>query len=296
MKGGTVNEGTDYVVAVLKNPTDGFSEAEVEKGAKVELEHTKDLEVAKVIARAHLKENPRYYDYLDKMEKDMKKGETMEDESLYKDEISDNEPLEEKVVKRGGKYAVVHCHGKNKGKTIATHATKAGAMAQHRAIQASKHKQAVDKAVVFTSAMSQTIFTENDRPPKKWFDDCVAGVKKSGSATDPNAVCGNLWYNVKGGKENLEDTLQAFKEIAECDGCTLSEARTYIRSPAMAPKGVAVRRGVHGGFYYDEPQPQVSGEQKPEEEKHYIDPVLMAQWRKGKAVAMKRAVDLQKRL
>ncbi len=30
------------------------------------------------------------------------------------------------------------------------------------------------------------------RPPKQWMRDCVAGA--SGSATDPGAVCGALWY------------------------------------------------------------------------------------------------------
>jgi len=45
------------------------------------------------------------------------------------------------VQKRGGKWAVVHCHGKKKGKVIATHETKKEAMAQHRAIQASKARR-----------------------------------------------------------------------------------------------------------------------------------------------------------
>jgi hypothetical protein len=33
------------------------------------------------------------------------------------------------------------------------------------------------------------------RPPKEWFDDCVAAVQASGGAKDANAVCGNLWHN-----------------------------------------------------------------------------------------------------
>lgn len=41
-------------------------------------------------------------------------------------------------VKSG--YAVKHCHGAKKGKTIAKHKTKKEAMAQHRAIQANKKK------------------------------------------------------------------------------------------------------------------------------------------------------------
>jgi hypothetical protein len=38
------------------------------------------------------------------------------------------------------------------------------------------------------------------RPPKKWFDDCVAGVEASGSAADPYAVCGALWHRKMGPK------------------------------------------------------------------------------------------------
>ena len=42
------------------------------------------------------------------------------------------------VVKRGKKHAVVHCKGEDKGKVIATHGTRAEALAQHRAIKASQ--------------------------------------------------------------------------------------------------------------------------------------------------------------
>jgi len=45
------------------------------------------------------------------------------------------------VKKVKGGYATIHCHGTNKGKVIHKFATKAKAIAQHRAIQASKHKK-----------------------------------------------------------------------------------------------------------------------------------------------------------
>ena len=44
------------------------------------------------------------------------------------------------VKKVKGGYAVVHCHGKKKGKCIGTHKTKKKALAQHRAIQANKRR------------------------------------------------------------------------------------------------------------------------------------------------------------
>jgi hypothetical protein len=33
------------------------------------------------------------------------------------------------------------------------------------------------------------------RPPKKWFKRCTKGVEESGYATDPQAVCGDLWHH-----------------------------------------------------------------------------------------------------
>lgn len=45
------------------------------------------------------------------------------------------------VRKVKGGYATVHCHGKKKGKRIAKFKTKKAAMAQHRAIQASKARR-----------------------------------------------------------------------------------------------------------------------------------------------------------
>lgn len=33
------------------------------------------------------------------------------------------------------------------------------------------------------------------RPPKKWWKSCTKGVRASGSATDPEKVCGSEWYH-----------------------------------------------------------------------------------------------------
>lgn len=33
------------------------------------------------------------------------------------------------------------------------------------------------------------------RPPKKWIKSCIRGVRKSGYADDPGAVCGDVWYH-----------------------------------------------------------------------------------------------------
>lgn len=41
---------------------------------------------------------------------------------------------------KGGGYKTVHCHGKNRGKTISKFKTKKEAVAQHKAIQANRNK------------------------------------------------------------------------------------------------------------------------------------------------------------
>lgn len=49
-------------------PDSKFDAKQLAKGIKVELEHTKDSKLAKSIAKDHLKEDPKYYDKLEKVE------------------------------------------------------------------------------------------------------------------------------------------------------------------------------------------------------------------------------------
>lgn len=46
-----------------------FNSESLQKGMKVEVEHTKDKSLAKRISMDHLTEDPKYYDKLDKIEK-----------------------------------------------------------------------------------------------------------------------------------------------------------------------------------------------------------------------------------
>jgi hypothetical protein len=46
---------------------------QIEKGIKLELEHTKSKSIAREIAKDHIFEIPDYYDRLNKMEKDAEK-------------------------------------------------------------------------------------------------------------------------------------------------------------------------------------------------------------------------------
>lgn len=52
-----------------KGPPPGVSKTQVEKGIKVEMEHTDDKEVAREITYDHLTEDPKYYDKLETIEK-----------------------------------------------------------------------------------------------------------------------------------------------------------------------------------------------------------------------------------
>lgn len=51
------------------DPDSDFDPIQLQKGIKVEMEHTDDENIAKQIAKAHLTEIKNYYDLLDRMEK-----------------------------------------------------------------------------------------------------------------------------------------------------------------------------------------------------------------------------------
>lgn len=51
-----------------------FSSLSLSKGTKVEMEHTRSRPMAKSIAKDHLAEHPKYYSYLSRMEKSMKRN------------------------------------------------------------------------------------------------------------------------------------------------------------------------------------------------------------------------------
>lgn len=52
-------------------PDNQFVPKQLEIGIRIEREHSENLNIRKQIAKAHLVENPLYYDYLLKMEEDM---------------------------------------------------------------------------------------------------------------------------------------------------------------------------------------------------------------------------------
>ncbi len=47
-------------------------------------------------------------------------------------------------------------------------------------------------------AVEKITRTENGRPDKAWWDDCVSSVSKNPDVTDPDALCGWIWFHQRG--------------------------------------------------------------------------------------------------
>ena len=71
LSGGKADSMSIEDVAKAKGVTVDDLMPQVEKGLKVESEHVSDEEIAEEVVLDHLMENEQYYDYLDKMEKEM---------------------------------------------------------------------------------------------------------------------------------------------------------------------------------------------------------------------------------
>jgi len=115
---------------------------------------------------------------------------------------------EDKVVQRGDKWCVIHCHGEEEGEIIKCFDTEAEAQAMHRAIEAQKHgsTQEVD---------------QGEKPPKDWMDNCKAVVSENMpnySEEQVNAVCGNIWYH-KPEQQGIGDTaIDMLRELIKKGG------------------------------------------------------------------------------
>ena len=102
--------------------------------------------------------------------------------------LPSTEFIEKKVEQREGKWCVIHCTGPDKGKAIKCFDSKEEANKMHAAIMANKD---------FKVTREDIMKAKDGRPPKDWFDACVAKVRASGSAEDPEAVCAAQWYKKK---------------------------------------------------------------------------------------------------
>lgn len=103
-------------LADASKPSD-FEGPQLEKGIKVEMEHTNSKQMAKEIAMDHLTEDPKYYDKLEKMEKGAfwegfgkQAGSAREDKPLYQP-MKSTRPEKKKMVYvkgSGGKPKLIH--------------------------------------------------------------------------------------------------------------------------------------------------------------------------------------------
>jgi len=149
----------------------------------------------------------------------------------------------DKVVKRGEKWCVVHCHGEEEGEVIKCFATKEEAEAMHRAIQAKKHDGSV-------------LGDQDNRPPQDWWDNCTS--KAQSFADDPDKFCGWLWNHgdesIKssfgsssvsniGGKQNMSEQETRYPERSEefnkcvkermAEGMTQGEAEAHCQAATL---------------------------------------------------------------
>jgi len=162
---------------------------------------------------------------------------------------------EDKVVQRGNKWCVIHCHGEEEGEIIKCFDTKEEAEAMHRAIQAQKHGAEVTDI---------KRIDQGEKPPKDWMDNCKAVVSAGMpeySEEQVNAVCGNIWYhkpeqhgvgdvalNVlqelikKGGIKNMNEKtveFEAFVKEYMAQGHTREQAEEHWNSITQPPQALA---------------------------------------------------------
>lgn len=91
IKGGKADKMSVEDIAKKFNVSVKKIEAQLKKGVKIEMEHTKDKEKATEIAMDHLSEFPDYYDRIEKMEKEAKKEWTInENKTLIKFLLREN--------------------------------------------------------------------------------------------------------------------------------------------------------------------------------------------------------------
>jgi hypothetical protein len=72
-------------------PDSDFDPEQLEKGIKVEMEHTKDKDIARKIAKDHLTEFSHYYDALERMERELEE----EEQDEWNDEDDEGEGVED---------------------------------------------------------------------------------------------------------------------------------------------------------------------------------------------------------
>jgi hypothetical protein len=95
-RGNTLSDKEEKLVGGLADnmPDEDFPKKQIDKGIKVEKEHTNDKEIAKEIAKDHLVETDKYYDYLSELEEKYTK--TPNPLKMERDYLSDKEEINAK--------------------------------------------------------------------------------------------------------------------------------------------------------------------------------------------------------
>jgi len=114
--------------------------------------------------------------------------------------------INKKVVRRGNKWCVIHCHGPKAGQVITCKPTKEEADKVHAAIMANK------------------VDMKKQKPPKEEWDACHSKASGIPSIKDPDAFCGNLFYNDKP-KWNAFVKKETKRKVTKC-GCPVDRTIT----------------------------------------------------------------------
>jgi len=102
-----------------------------------------------------------------------------------------------------------------------------------------------NETIVFTNTIGQSIWITKEQES----DQIKKGTEHEKEHTDDEATAKQI------AADHLKEDPQYYTHLDEMEkkvkGENFKEGRKYVKSPADAPKGVSVKRGTHGGYYYE---------------------------------------------
>lgn len=167
----------------------------------------------------------------------------------------------DKVVQRGNRWCVIHCHGAKEGEAIKCFSgpdAKSQAEAMHRAIQARKSSGAdlflAVAALVDVDALSNADYnilfeTTVGKPPKGWCGQCES--RASAFAAEPGAFCHWLWTR---GPAKLKEGFGLSNVLTDIGGNEVSEAEKTDEAYATC-----VKEKMAGGLSKEEAEEECKG-------------------------------------
>ena len=149
--------------------------SQIQKGIKIEMEHTSDKEKAREIATDHISEFPDYYDRLGKMEKKAEKQwELNETKKFIKQRLRENLESTHIEIDKDYGYCVGNVHNDT---------AKIMNWFSFRKFDFTKYEKYLKKPVAFLN----NIYVEADK--KGMGMNCIQNLKRNAIQTMPNVLC-----------------------------------------------------------------------------------------------------------